>query len=593
MAKKSAEILVGDLLVKAGIIDRSDLADALPISLKTGLPVGRILISSGALKESTLQAALFAQSMLRDCLLTEDISVQAIRLLDHEGCSLDDALAKLGWKSDTYELTNRLGQLFLDAQIIDEEELAAGLEGFYAAGLPLARVLVIQGVINNEIAFAALSAQRLVRDSLITREQAIEALKAANANQTSLEESLSVFGYLKLHPDNTIRLGELLVLAGLATEEELLENVERSLNQEEYIGETFVNSGRISQGVLDSALELQRLATAGIMEPRQSAEALRRIAITGMSVNEAVTEATASPEMRAQLLGLQSETSPAAVSHPAPLIEDFEEADGDYEAQYQNEQAHHSSQPTRQHYQQNNRRSASSDQRRYEAPDEDALAPYLMALQKMIKGQLKSRKKARADRQRYSRNYAVDSALLAMTELQSRVPKDSAVLSRQHLKLIDKMMKRIEELSFKAGYLEGCIDSSNLDAEESVLEEICKKPSRTAKLAMPEAECEPSAEQVLTSVTPGEFSEEEESHLVSEPNSSGAATSDSQAHEHASADLSGQSNESAEPADSATSAPPASSAPGQQAPTEQKKTQPDNTKMSKKKRKRMMISAQI
>ncbi|MBY0550844.1 MAG: hypothetical protein K2W95_26435 [Candidatus Obscuribacterales bacterium] len=567
MTKKSPEILVGDLLVKSGVIDRSDLADALPISLKTGLPVGRILITSGNLKETTLQAALFAQSMVRDCLLTEDMAVQALRLLDKDGVSLDDALAKLGWKSDAYELTNRLGQLFLEADIITEEELVAGLEGFYTAGLPLARILVIQGVLHNEIAFAALSAQRLIRDGLITRDQAIEALRSANENSTSLEESLSVFGYLKLHPDNTIRLGELLVLAGLATEEELLENVERSLSYEEYIGETFVNSGRIAQSVLDSALELQRLATAGVLEPRQAAESLRRIAITGMTVGEAVTEATGTSEQRAQLLGLQRE-EPYATPHPSPLIEDFEdqhEADSAPGAAPSVPQQR----PSRPQSKLVSSPANAVPGGQREVADEDTLAPYLMALQKMVKGQMRKRKRKKSQTQ------AVDSALITMAELQTSIPRDSGVLSRQHLKLISKMMTRIEELSYKAGYLEGCIDAANTESSANVLEEIYPVKSQPMEFA--------------SSVEAPGYHEGDRSLDVLEQKAS-----NSLAHTEQQPDKQAEITESHEgesmSAEGVTDSKEAGA--GQSGQSDAKKSAADNSRMSKKKRKRMMMMPQ-
>ena len=509
MAKKSPEILVGDLLVKSGVISRSDLADALPISLKTGLPVGRILISSGTLKEPTLQAALFAQSLVRDCLLSEDFAVQALKLLHADELSLDDALAKLGWKSEAYELTNRLGQLFLDTEIISEDELELGLEGFYAAGLPLARVLVVQGVIDNNIAFAALTAQRLIRDQLITREQAIEALKSAAANGTSIEESLHIHGYLKLHLTNTIRLGELLVLAGLATEEELLENVERSLSYEEFIGETFVHAGRITQSLLEAALELQRLATENTLEPRQAAEALRRIAITGMSVDEAVFEVTATGDVRAKLLGLQTEEAhvktPKKNSHPSSKKKGKQQAEQAIPTQKAMADAKAEPTVTSQSNEQDAKIEKSTDT--YEvvetnsaqdfteessevsaeyAAEQASIAPYMMALRLAAKGKVRKRKKisratesSKEQRKNTTESVQVDSALLALAELQCSLPRDSTSLSRQHLKLISKLMHRIEALSYRAGYLEGCIDTANDEDFPEVVDQFCHSVQAT------------------------------------------------------------------------------------------------------------------
>lgn len=550
MAKKTREILVGDLLVKAGVIERRDLADALPISLKTALPVGRILISHGSLKEQTLQAALFAQSLVRDCLLSEEIAAQALSMLHGQQITLEEALAKLGWRSESYELTNRLGQLFLDAGIITEEELASGLEGFYTAGLPLARVLVIQGVINNNIAFSALTAQKLVRDNLISREQAIEALRSAAANETTIEESLSIHGYLQLYPQNTIRLGELLVLAGITTEAELLENVERSLNYEEYIGETYVHTGQLPKNILEAALELQRLSTKNEIEPREAADALRRIAATNMSVEEAIKEQKGPPEMRAELLGLisQAEAEIAAQKKSDPKksagegkkpkdksgkgskvgkftrvsaeqVGDEELLDdelararalrdevtepylallkdaiskGDIASSPQvrdqllgligkdsDDKTEDDSTP---------RSSAelfqflvtdqaidlqtlddSADEDNEVTPENTAdMEEYLIALQQSVIQEIRRRKAGKENKsRRRKRLNRQDSALLAMAELQMSMPqkREHTGGTGQQSKLISKLIRRVEELSYRAGFLEGCIATSNSEAD--------------------------------------------------------------------------------------------------------------------------------
>ncbi len=588
MAKKNPEILVGDLLVKAGVIERSDLADALPISLKTALPVGRILISNGSLKEQTLQAALFAQSLVRDCLLSEDIAAQALNLLHTKQITLEEALAKLGWRSEAYELTNRLGQLFLDAEIITEQELASGLEGFYTAGLPLARVLVIQGVINNNIAFSALTAQKLVRDGLISREQAIDALRSAAANETTIEESLSIHGYLQLYPQNTIRLGELLVLAGLTTEAELLENVERSLNYEEYIGETFVHTGKLPKDLLECALELQKLSTKNLIEPREAAEALRRIVATNMTVDEAVHEIKASPEVRAKLLGLMTcdqligkdkaqgskttaaageqkksssaekksvapekrKSSPEQKKFVLPLTKkDASTASASSKSGSEHDELLGSDAGESSHSKQlrdaaaepylallrdailkdaiaaspqvrqqllglfgcsdkgdeeeleaaslnaavselnldflrahDDNADGSEDQAEEEEDqayaDDDGTAAeatynidqYLTALQQSVRKEIKNRKKKLSQRSlqkgKRRRLNEADSALLAMAELQSSLPpKEPSGAAKHQVRLINKLIRRVEELSYRTGFLEGCIATSNGEAD--------------------------------------------------------------------------------------------------------------------------------
>lgn len=305
LARKAPSVLLGDLLVKSRLIHMKDLADAIPISMKTGLPIGRILIGSGAIKESTMQAVLFAQSLVRDRLLDEQLAVESIKEVDSKSCSLDDALAKLGWKKEAYEMTNRLGEIFLEAGIISKEQLDAALEAFFSTGLPLARVLVLQGVITAPMAFTALRAQKLIRDEIVTRQQATDALWLTHHNGTQLEESLNYHGYSGPEQSNSIRIGELLILANAINEIDVLEGVERSINNSRLIGEMLVADGKLPQYLLNAALELQRMSTTGELEPASAGEALRRIYATGMTVEEAVKELTASVSLRTELLSLQ------------------------------------------------------------------------------------------------------------------------------------------------------------------------------------------------------------------------------------------------------------------------------------------------
>ncbi len=307
----SASLLLGDLLIKANLIGRQEFADALPISLKTGLPVGRILIGSGQVKEKTMQAVLFAQSLVRDRLLDEETAVKAIVMVNEETCDWEMALKNLGWKSESYEQTNRLGELFLEAGLITDAQLQGGLDAFFSTGLPLARVLVLQGIIDTHIAFAALTAQKLVRDGAITRPQAIAALRSAKVNNTTLEDSLGYNGIVGPEPVNVIRLGELLALANAVSDIDLIDGVERSIKNNELIGETMVTTGHLSKYLLDAALELQKMATIGKIEPSAAGSALRRIYTTGITVDEALEELESPAATRRKLLGLEESGVPS------------------------------------------------------------------------------------------------------------------------------------------------------------------------------------------------------------------------------------------------------------------------------------------
>jgi len=291
MTKGSPSILIGDLLVRAGLVTREQLAGSIPLSSQTGLPVGRVLIGNGFLAEDKLHAALRAQSLIRDNVLPIDIAIAGLQKMNAEQLLFDDALFELGWRSEYFDLTNKLGQLLRDAGIVTSEVVNACLHTCFTTGLPLGRVLVLQGVITDATANAALLSQILIRDGKIDREQGVAALRSAAQYKTSIEESLDFHGFLRRKSSQTVRLGELLVLAGLVSEIDLLSCVENALITDTPVGQNLVKSKLISQRILDAALHIQKMVTSGELAPGQAADALKEIE-KGISPEDAIAGVT-------------------------------------------------------------------------------------------------------------------------------------------------------------------------------------------------------------------------------------------------------------------------------------------------------------
>ncbi len=288
--KRSPKILIGDLLVKSGLIELADLADAIPISTKTGLPVGRVLVGSGFLTDEKLQSALSAQSLIRDNFLTVDMAIKALQKVAAADLSLDDALSDLGWRSEYYELTNRLGQLLRDSGLVNGDTIDEALQTCFSTGLPLGRILVLKGVISDSVANAAVSSQILVRDKKINRDQAVAALKSAAERHTSIEESLDFHGFLQQKTAKTVRLGELLMMAEMVSDIDLLSSVEKGLVDDIPIGQVLVDARLITQASLDHALQMQALVNAFEITPKQGAEVVKTLRLHDIPIAKALAD---------------------------------------------------------------------------------------------------------------------------------------------------------------------------------------------------------------------------------------------------------------------------------------------------------------
>lgn len=200
--------MIGDLLVRADLITRRGLTNCLNIASQSESPIGQVLSINGFVTEEELNAGLRVQALIRERLLPEDKGIQALSYVRTKKYSLDEALDELGWKSEYYKFTRSLGDLLIDSGTLDADQLDKGLSASQRSGLPLARVLVLQGALSEFVAYAALTAQTLLRDDKIARDQAVGALRLTKMHGDSLEDYLEFGGLRKIRPDHILRLGE-------------------------------------------------------------------------------------------------------------------------------------------------------------------------------------------------------------------------------------------------------------------------------------------------------------------------------------------------------------------------------------------------
>jgi signal transduction histidine kinase len=272
--KVSGSVLIGDLLQKANLVTADQVGEALPLSKKTGLPIGRILIEAGAINESILRGAVLAQSLIRDGVLHVELAAQAVGAVGANGESLDSALKRLGWRSEYYQTANKLGNLLLEAGCLSKQQLSQALEVCFASGLPLGRVLVLRKVVPEVVAYAGLSAQVLLREGKIPRTEAVAAVKLASSMKTTIQGWLEHGGILTDGEPKVIRLGELLSLAGIVSELDLLSSVERGLLEEKPIGQVLIGAKVINESTLKRALDLQERVNKKEIGPFEAANLL-------------------------------------------------------------------------------------------------------------------------------------------------------------------------------------------------------------------------------------------------------------------------------------------------------------------------------
>jgi hypothetical protein len=287
----AALIQIGQLLTKSGILTHEDLSDALQKAKERNLPIGTVLLMMGCIRQQELRAAVEAQSMINDKVLSLDTAVVALIQVFSDGCPLDEALKAAGWKPAENQSTNKLGELLLDAEMLTKEQLAECLSTGKETGMPLGKVLVFRRTLSDPLLLAVLSAQRLIREGMIARDQAIKGLRAVRQRKITLEESLAEGGFYKPPPKKSTPLGYLLVEAGFIKQDSLMMCMELSLSDNKPIDEVLIEHKFVTKEIVDAASRYQSMVERSTSTRELAAAALRLVQDKSATVDAAIAQA--------------------------------------------------------------------------------------------------------------------------------------------------------------------------------------------------------------------------------------------------------------------------------------------------------------
>jgi hypothetical protein len=280
------DILIGELFVKAGVISQKQLDDTVRAAGSKHLHIGQMLTMSGMIQHRDLQAAVDAQSMLRDKVIDMAMASRCLKVAVKTGASFGDLVREeLAIEQQASTQTNRLGEILMDAKLINRAVLDAAMQRSLATGLPLGRILVLNGSLSDSLLRTALEIQVRVRDGMMDRDEALQALKAeASGGKDRLPDLQRITGdhnSLKPVPQKKVRLGELLVLAGFLNETDVMSCLELGLLSDRQIGEVMVEQGYVSGQMLQVALTVQQMIEEDRFDREQAGAALRQMHETG------------------------------------------------------------------------------------------------------------------------------------------------------------------------------------------------------------------------------------------------------------------------------------------------------------------------
>jgi hypothetical protein len=287
----SGSLKIGTLLLQAELVQENDLMDSVQVAKRVKLPLGRVLIGTGFLSDDMLNAALAAQSLIRDKIVSHEAAVKALKATNERGIGFEEALRELGLHSEHLEFTAKLGQLLVDSGMVSVAQRNEALQTALAAGLPIGRVLVLKRALSNLSAYAVLSAQVMIRAASITREQAVEALKTFRTESCTFEAALMNAGYIQSNVSNKVMLGELLIISNQISEVDFLTALEKSLSNDLPLGTVLLESGLITKEKLDRTLDVQSKVTEGKVTATVAADFLQQEDSESLALSPEMPEA--------------------------------------------------------------------------------------------------------------------------------------------------------------------------------------------------------------------------------------------------------------------------------------------------------------
>jgi hypothetical protein len=266
-------IRFGDLVVQLKLVDPGDLHDALLVAPQFGMPLGRTLVLSGKISEEELQLVVELQPLINQHGFSMQQGQQAALLVRGDGITAAEALKRVGVQNAVDRAT--LGNMLLEAGMIDSVQLSEAGKVSYETGMRLGRVLVLNNYISHAALAKALEIQYMVRSKRISIEQGIDMLN----NQLPKHQpmALEARAVAPAPGKKQVRFGEFLVLAGVATEAEILNAMESSLNNQLSLEDSIIKLGLISKQVYDRACQLHEKVSNGEMPLGDAADEMHKM----------------------------------------------------------------------------------------------------------------------------------------------------------------------------------------------------------------------------------------------------------------------------------------------------------------------------
>lgn len=280
METKSDQVLLS-LWEGSGLVKSDDIADYKVISKDLKIPLTQAIESSGLVTEHGLKLSLEARKRILTEGLSPDLALRALRIAVQRKTNLAAAIQeaeKLHQKTQVVvSATNKLTELMIKAKMLSPKALGPLLVTAHESSVMIGQVMVLNKIISPDNLLSVLNAILMMKETSLSEEDAIKGLRHSHREDVSFEQALFELGLFVAPDSKTTRIGELFLMSGLISVDDLAECLEIELFKEKQFGQILLERGLATTEQLHCAVNLLSAISEGELKPYQAAKALYKV----------------------------------------------------------------------------------------------------------------------------------------------------------------------------------------------------------------------------------------------------------------------------------------------------------------------------
>ncbi len=278
-----------DVMLKSGMLSPQSLGQLLVLSNQSSVMVGQIMTMNNIVSSDHLLSVLNAILMVRESAISKETAVKGLKHAYRQNITLEQALFELGLFVPPDSKTTRLGELFVMADLISKADLAECLEIELFKEKQFGQILLERGLASTEQLQVAVNLLSSISNEELLPFQAASALRGFVKEEKNIYAVMAELKSIENNPET--RLGDLLVEAGVCTEQNIEDAIASDGKSAVKVGSLLLKAKILSEGMLYVALRLQTGMRLGYLSKSETVKLLTETFNSGIGLEDCCNKA--------------------------------------------------------------------------------------------------------------------------------------------------------------------------------------------------------------------------------------------------------------------------------------------------------------